>query len=114
VEGFTDNVPINTPVYPSNWELSAARSATVVRLLSQFGIEPSRMVAMGYAEFRPKSDNLTEQGRTQNRRVVLTILAELDIPRGISDKTVRDLSPEVTIVPKLRPDSEVISLIESE
>lgn len=113
VEGFTDNVPINTPVYPSNWELSAARSARVVRILSQDGVKPSRMVAMGYAEFRPKSDNSTEEGRTQNRRVVLTILAELEIPRGLSDKTVRELSPSVTSAPKTNTGTKVISLVES-
>ena len=74
VEGFTDNRPINTPVYPSNWELSAARAANVVNLLMKNGVRPERMSAVGYGEFQPIADNGTEQGRMQNRRVVLVIM----------------------------------------
>lgn len=74
VEGFTDNRPINTPVYPSNWELSAARAANVVNLLMRNGVRPERMSAVGYGEFQPIADNGTEQGRMQNRRVVLVIM----------------------------------------
>lgn len=74
VEGFTDNRPINTLSYPSNWELSAARSARVVHLFTKAGIEPRRMAAIGYGEFHPIADNQTEEGRAQNRRVVLVIL----------------------------------------
>ncbi len=76
VEGFTDNVPIATPIYPSNWELSAARAASVVNLFARNQVEPERMVAVGYGEFRPIADNATAQGRRQNRRVVLVISAE--------------------------------------
>jgi chemotaxis protein MotB len=75
VEGFTDNVPINNPVYPSNWELSAARAASVVRLLAGNGMEPDSMAAIGYGEFRPIADNNTKAGRMKNRRVVLIVLA---------------------------------------
>ncbi len=75
VEGFTDNRPINTLAFPSNWELSAARAATVVRLFSEYGLSPDRMAAIGYGEFRPVADNRTAQGRSKNRRVVLVILA---------------------------------------
>lgn len=63
VEGFTDDQPINTPRFPSNWELSAARAASVVNLLDRFGIEPGRMSAIGYGEFKPIADNETELGR---------------------------------------------------
>lgn len=76
VEGFTDNVPIATLIYPSNWELSAARAASVVNLFSRNGVEPERMVAVGYGEFRPIADNATPEGRQRNRRVVLVISAE--------------------------------------
>jgi len=74
VEGFTDNVPIHNPVYPSNWELSAARAASVVRLLSRYGLDPQKMAAIGYGEYRPVADNSTPEGRRRNRRVVLVVL----------------------------------------
>jgi chemotaxis protein MotB len=75
VEGFTDNLPINTLLYPSNWELSGARAASVVRLLAKDGIDPQRLSALGYGEFRPVASNETPEGRAQNRRVVLVVLA---------------------------------------
>ena len=74
VEGFTDNVPISNMIYPSNWELSAARSASVVNLLMNQGIRPTRMAAIGYGEFHPVANNDTAEGRNKNRRVVLAIL----------------------------------------
>lgn len=75
VEGFTDNVPIDTLEFPSNWELSAARAASVVHLFSEMRINPDRMAAIGYGEYHPVADNDTADGRNQNRRVVLVILA---------------------------------------
>jgi chemotaxis protein MotB len=75
VEGFTDNRPINTAVYPSNWELSAARAAAVVQLFAQNGVDPQRLAAVGYGEFHPVGDNDTPEGRNANRRVVLVIMA---------------------------------------
>jgi len=86
VEGFTDNVPIRTLVYPSNWELSAARAASVVRLLAKGGIDPKRMSALGYGEHRPIADNGTPEGRSANRRVVLVVLADKDIERLVEDR----------------------------
>jgi len=74
VEGFTDNVPISTPVYQSNWELSAARAASVVQFLSAQGVTPQRLAAVGRGEYQPIADNSTEQGRAANRRVTLMIL----------------------------------------
>jgi chemotaxis protein MotB len=74
VEGNTDNRPINTEEFPSNWELSAARAASVVHLMTRTGIDPGRMSAVGYAEHRPVADNGTVQGRAKNRRVSLVIL----------------------------------------
>ncbi|PKM31559.1 MAG: flagellar motor protein MotD [Gammaproteobacteria bacterium HGW-Gammaproteobacteria-11] len=73
VEGFTDNVPINSRAYPTNWELSAARAASVVRMLNTGGVDPGRLAAVGYGEFRPISDNTTAAGRRANRRVVLLV-----------------------------------------
>ncbi|TVR60653.1 MAG: flagellar motor protein MotD [Candidatus Competibacteraceae bacterium] len=78
VEGFTDNVPINTPVYPSNWELSAARAASVVHVLMKNGVRPGRMSAIGYSEYQPIADNSTAEGRNQNRRVVLVVMGNVD------------------------------------
>lgn len=76
VEGFTDNIPISTAVFPSNWELSAARAASVVHLFSKAGVEPGRMSAIAYGEYRPIADNSSVKGRLKNRRVVIAILAE--------------------------------------
>ncbi len=73
VEGHTDNVPIHTPAFPSNWELSAARAATVARLLSRHGVAPQRLAATGYGETRPVASNDRAEGRAENRRVVLRI-----------------------------------------
>ena len=76
VEGFTDNLPISTDVFPSNWELSAARAASVVHLFTDEGVDPTRLAAIGYGEYRPIADNSTPQGRIRNRRVVVFILSE--------------------------------------
>jgi chemotaxis protein MotB len=75
VEGFTDNVPIKTSNFPSNWELSAARAGSVVRLFQENGIEPNRLVAVGRAENMPVADNTSAEGRARNRRVSITVLA---------------------------------------
>ena len=74
VEGHTDTVPINTVQFPSNWELSAARAATVVRRFAAQGIDPARMTLIGLGEQRPVAPNETFQGRDRNRRVVLVVL----------------------------------------
>ena len=75
VEGHTDNLPIRSLVYPSNWELSAARAASVVQFFVQVGMDPKRMAAIGYGEHRPVSDNASADGRRENRRVALVVLA---------------------------------------
>ncbi|MCW8918217.1 MAG: flagellar motor protein MotD [Gammaproteobacteria bacterium] len=76
VEGFTDNLPISTYLFPSNWELSAARAAGVVHLFMRSGVAPERMSAIGFAEFHPIADNATAEGRRKNRRVVLVIMSQ--------------------------------------
>jgi chemotaxis protein MotB len=83
VEGHTDNVPTRSDVYPTNWELSAARAATFVRLLSIEGIEEGRMAAAGFGEFKPLVRNDTPEGRNKNRRVVLLISKTPDIRKSL-------------------------------
>jgi chemotaxis protein MotB len=75
VEGYTDNVPIRTAAFYSNWELSAARAASVVRVLASRGIDPERLAVVGYGEQRPAQSNATAEGRNANRRVVVVIVA---------------------------------------
>ena len=81
VEGFTDNLPIKNNIYPSNWELSAARAATVVRLFSSYGMTPKNLASIGYGEFQPKVSNDTPAGRATNRRVVIVVIATGFDPR---------------------------------
>ena len=87
VEGHTDNRPIKTVAFFSNWELSAARAGSVVRVLASKGISPDRLAVIGYGENRPSHPNTTNDGRNANRRVVVVILsAELG-------KAVNDAAP---------------------
>ena len=76
VEGHTDNIPINTREFPSNWELSSARAASVVHQLMKGGVEPARMAAIAYGEYHPLADNGTEEGRNKNRRVVIILQSQ--------------------------------------
>ncbi|TVS18337.1 MAG: flagellar motor protein MotD [Gammaproteobacteria bacterium] len=76
IEGHTDSLPINTEIFPSNWELSTARAANVVRLFGNNGVNPARMAAVGFGEFRPAADNSTQVGRTKNRRVIIVVMAK--------------------------------------
>jgi len=74
VEGHTDDSPIASTIYPSNWELSSARASRVVRLFRSAGVDPGRMVAVGYGEYRSIEANDTPEGRARNRRVTVVIL----------------------------------------
>lgn len=80
VIGHTDNVPIRAGArsrFASNWELSTARALAAVRFLTESaGVDPRRLGAVGYGEFRPLADNATSEGRAQNRRIAITILAD--------------------------------------
>jgi chemotaxis protein MotB len=80
VVGHTDNVPIRTSArsrFASNWELSTARATAAVRFLTESaGVDPRRLGAVGYGEFRPVADNATAEGRARNRRIALTILPD--------------------------------------
>ncbi|MRX07061.1 flagellar motor protein MotD [Pseudoduganella sp. FT25W] len=80
VEGHTDNQPIANPRYPSNWELSAVRASSVVRLFIDAGVAPERLTAVGFSANQPVAGNDTAQGRARNRRVAVTILSGIPDP----------------------------------
>jgi chemotaxis protein MotB len=76
IEGHTDSIPINTPQFPSNWELSTTRATSIVRyLLANHPINPSKISATGYGEFRPIAPNKIAEGRMKNRRVDVVVLS---------------------------------------
>lgn len=90
VEGHTDNRPIATTQFPSNWELSGARASRIVRLLESRGVDPARMSVAGQGEHQPVADNATPEGRNRNRRVVLLIL----------DRNTAAMTPETAATPE--------------
>lgn len=98
VEGFTDNQPIRTAQFPTNWELSAARAASIVRMLAMDGVDPSRMAAVGYGEFQPVADNATAEGRARNRRVVLVVSRNLDVRRSVSGTGSANAQPDAALL----------------
>jgi chemotaxis protein MotB len=86
VEGHTDNMPIGTVKFPSNWDLSSARATTVVQAFVKEGINPTRLSAIGYGEFHPIDDNTTEEGRFKNRRVILVLMSQAFARYGANDE----------------------------
>lgn len=102
IEGYTDNKPINTAVYPSNWELSAARAASVARLFSDHGVTPGRLGIMGWGEVRPIADNATEDGRNRNRRVLVVVLSDRDGPSRFTMDAGKQVTAE-TAAPTTPP-----------
>ncbi len=82
VEGHTDDVPISTERFPSNWELSSARALSVVRLLIQAGVAPGNVSGAGYGEFQPVATNEDADGRRLNRRIEIVMLPNLDVVAG--------------------------------
>jgi chemotaxis protein MotB len=118
VEGFTDDVPINTALYPSNWELSAARAGSVARLFVNNGIAPDRLGIIGWGEMHPVAGNDTAEGRNQNRRVLVVVMGEGSAPvrersnigelatrPGIAGAAPPGTLPTVRVVEPLRPAS---------
>jgi chemotaxis protein MotB len=77
VEGHTDDRPIKTALFPSNWELSAARAASVVHQFTRQGVDPLRLEIVGFGQFHPRQSNDTSEGRKANRRVVILVLEEV-------------------------------------
>jgi chemotaxis protein MotB len=78
VAGHTDNVPISTARFPSNWELSTARGVEVVRFLLRQGVAPEQLSAAGYGEHDPVATNESPDGRTRNRRIEITLMPQID------------------------------------
>lgn len=88
LEGYTDNLPIETPQYPSNWELSSARAAALARTLATFGVDSSRLSVTGFGDQFPIADNTTSQGRAKNRRVNIVITKSQKDPRSSNSSIV--------------------------
>src|ERR1700675_894660 len=94
VEGHTDDRPIRTTAFPSNWELSAARAASVVHQFTRQGIDPLRLEIVGFGEFHPRQPNDSSEGRNANRRVVVLVLEAVSPGDPVAAKSTSD-SPEV-------------------
>ncbi|MBB6523449.1 flagellar motor protein MotD [Pseudoteredinibacter isoporae] len=92
IEGYTDNQAIRSPRFASNWELSSARAATVVKLLIASGVRPQRLSAVGYGEFQPIADNDTVAGRQQNRRVVVMVSRRAPERMSVSARTAMEMA----------------------
>ena len=86
VAGHTDDRPIRTRLFPSNWELSSARAATVARIIIEQGLEPEKIHVEGHAEFRPTTTNDTPEGRAKNRRVELLYTRDNVISQLVEEK----------------------------
>ena len=112
VEGYTDNVPAASTLYPSNWELSAARASVVVRFLAARGVDRERLTAVGYGENHPLETNATPAGRSANRRVVVVVARRGNLARNLNSGAGsafafvrRDAAPELDeSVQQLRTD----------
>lgn len=94
IEGHTDDVPIATREFPSNWELSSARAATVVHRFMAGGIDPRRMAVLGLAEYHPVVANADAASRNRNRRVVVVVMAQPDDPALPSLPTAAAPTPD--------------------
>ncbi len=89
VEGHTDNIPVNSPDYDTNWELSAARASTVLRfLIESGGLAPDRLELAGYADTHPIADNSTPEGRALNRRadIVIVYPTQEELDRALEEE----------------------------
>jgi chemotaxis protein MotB len=97
VEGHTDDRPIHTGAFPSNWELSAARAASVVHQFTKQGIDPLRLEIVGFGEFHPRQANSSAEGRNANRRVAVLVLEAVSPVEATTARTTTD-TPE-TVAP---------------
>lgn len=91
VEGHTDNRPIKTASFPSNWELSAARAASVVHEFTKVGVDPLRLEIVGFGEFHPRQTNDTVEGRNANRRVAILVLEAVSGQDAITARTTEQI-----------------------
>jgi chemotaxis protein MotB len=97
IEGHTDNAPIHTAQFPSNWELSTSRATEIVRLLIvRDGFGPDRLSAAGYADYHPVATNLTAEGRGMNRRVDIIILGQAPAQAPIAQAGTQTQTPAAT------------------
>lgn len=107
IEGYTDDKPISTPQFPSNWELSAARAASVARLFSDHGVAAQRLGIIGWGQVRPVAANDTEEGRNRNRRVLVVVLSDRSGPsRFTNDADKSGQTAQADPVPA-KPDASV-------
>jgi chemotaxis protein MotB len=95
VEGHTDSQPIDTAAFPSNWELSSARAASVVHLIANSGIDPARLSVIGHAQYSPAQSNATLAGRNANRRVLIAILPPGNPEPGVAPEQSAPANPPV-------------------
>ena len=117
VEGHTDNRPIRSAAFPSNWELSAARAASVVHLFTNAGMDPRRLAVIGLGEYRPSQSNDSEQGRNMNRRVLLVILSSNGAPEGeYAEKRgqVEELSAAPDASPPVKSEPAPVTTVQTE
>ena len=113
VEGHTDNTPISYR-FPSNWELSAVRASSVVRLFIESGVSADRLTAAGYADQRPVAPNDTEANRARNRRVAITIESRLPAVEPESEDGAEAESRGGTESGPVAPDDPIGSILPSE
>lgn len=104
IEGYTDNIPIKTKTYASNWELASARSMTVLRTMLDAGMPPDRISASSYGETQPVAINGTPEGRAQNRRIAIVIVPDLSGLPGFDELNQLTKQPEVAPSPSPTPE----------
>ena len=117
VEGYTDNTPVSGQRFPSNWELSAARAAAVVRMLEMNGVNSERMAAVGFGEHKPAYSNRTEEGQRLNRRIIIVLSRDETVRQslistgssGLSEQTVKTL-----LVPETSTQPDALEQVETE
>ncbi len=98
VEGFTDNVPIQNDLFPSNWELSTSRAASVARKLIDFGVDSVRLAAVGYGQNFPIATNATPRGKEANRRVVILVSKQSKRDRLVELQKRGNLVPSKPVI----------------
>lgn len=103
LEGYTDNEPISTSQFPSNWELSAARASALARALSDNGISSKMITVTGYGEQYPVADNNTEEGRSRNRRVNIIIARDRSVARLWNPELSAQTSLGESVIPPIYP-----------
>lgn len=105
VEGYTDNLAVNSAQFPSNWELSSARAAAIVKILADGGVAPARLSAVGYGQYHPIAENETPEGREKNRRVVLMMARQKqDRPKVKTAESINDaINPQTLESAQVNP-----------